>query len=119
MQLICHLAEDWAGKITKVTKRKAQGDLKVKADYHIFLWINPRNLSTAFTKCVSFMDGACIWHEPYASSFFKEMFLDPEMIRKYPQLSTFKTQFAETSDQLESFDHYFDGGNLKPLSEFE
>ncbi|KAJ8031939.1 hypothetical protein HOLleu_25309 [Holothuria leucospilota] len=85
----------------------------------IFLWINPRNLSTAFTKCVSFMDGACIWHEPYVSSFFKEMFLDPEMIRKYPQLSTFKTQFSETSDQLESFDHYFDGGNLKPLSEFD
>ena len=34
----------------------------------VIMWCIPRSVSTAFTKCMSFVDGAEIWLEPYAMS---------------------------------------------------
>ncbi|KAJ8049711.1 hypothetical protein HOLleu_02575 [Holothuria leucospilota] len=35
----------------------------------IFLWTNPRSLSTVFTKCISFVDNIQVWFEPYSCAF--------------------------------------------------
>ncbi|KAJ8025602.1 hypothetical protein HOLleu_33202 [Holothuria leucospilota] len=38
----------------------------------IFLWSWPRSISTAFEKCLSFVDGVQIWHEPYTVAQFSD-----------------------------------------------
>ena len=41
----------------------------------VIMWCVPRSVSTAFTKCMSFVDGAEIWLEPYViSKAIEEMF---------------------------------------------
>ena len=34
----------------------------------VIMWCVPRSVSTAFTKCMSFVDGAEVWLEPYVMS---------------------------------------------------
>ncbi|KAJ8045816.1 hypothetical protein HOLleu_08910 [Holothuria leucospilota] len=48
----------------------------------VFLWALPRSMSTAMTKCMSFVDGIQIWHEPYLYSYHNEKFKDPVVIEK-------------------------------------
>ena len=43
----------------------------------IFLWCVPRSCSTAFTKMMSFVDGAEVWFEPYTKSFFQKFSQNP------------------------------------------
>ncbi|XP_071478608.1 uncharacterized protein [Diadema antillarum] len=35
----------------------------------VFLWCSPRTVSTAMTKCMSFIDGMVVWSEPFVYSF--------------------------------------------------
>ena len=41
----------------------------------VIMWCVPRSVSTAFTKCISFVDGADVWLEPYViAKAIEEMF---------------------------------------------
>lgn len=84
----------------------------------IFLWCNPRSLSTVFEKCVSFMDGAQVWHEPYVACNLNFLFSTPEYLAKFPKINNTKGQIKDTTEEIDNFDHYFDGGNLTPSSYF-
>ena len=48
----------------------------------VFLWALPRSVSTAMTKCMSFVEGVQIWHEPYLTSHQNEKFRDLVVIEK-------------------------------------
>lgn len=87
-------------------------------DNRIFLWFNPRSMSTAFTKCVSFMEGAHVWNEPYASCMLNEWFSNPEDMKRYPKLESTFQQLTGTCKKVQEFGHYYDGGTLKPTSVF-
>ncbi|KAJ8039895.1 hypothetical protein HOLleu_14045 [Holothuria leucospilota] len=84
----------------------------------MFLWCSTRSLSSAFTKCVSFMEGAQVWFEPYTSCFLNFLFSAPEHMARFPKLDIMKGQMRDATEQMENFDHYFDGGNLTPSSHF-
>ncbi|XP_071833104.1 uncharacterized protein [Apostichopus japonicus] len=49
----------------------------------VFLWALPRSVSTAMTKCMSFVDEAQIWFEPYLYSYHNEKFRDPAFLQKF------------------------------------
>ncbi|KAJ8050384.1 Branched-chain-amino-acid aminotransferase-like protein 2 [Holothuria leucospilota] len=76
----------------------------------IFLWTNPRSLSTVFEKCVSCMDGADVWHEPYLNSFINHVNSSPELLQRYPKMETTMREGQEASIR--------DGGSLLPSSVF-
>ncbi|KAJ8039991.1 hypothetical protein HOLleu_14170 [Holothuria leucospilota] len=76
--------------------------------------MNPRSLSTVFVKCISFMEGAVMWNEPYGSTHYGELMFHPETVELYPKLAKLNTQVVETC----KYYHYFDGGNLRPASAF-
>ncbi|KAJ8039894.1 hypothetical protein HOLleu_14044 [Holothuria leucospilota] len=84
----------------------------------MFLWCSARSLSSVFTKCVSFMEGAQVWFEPYTSCYLNFLFSEPENMAKFPKLNSMEGQIRDTTEQMENFDHYFDGGNLTPSSRF-
>ncbi|KAJ8050385.1 hypothetical protein HOLleu_03572 [Holothuria leucospilota] len=76
----------------------------------IFLWTNPRSLSTVFEKCVSCMDGADVWHEPYLISFVNHVNSSPELLQRYPKIKNTMGEGQEAS--------VGDGGALQPSSVF-
>ncbi|XP_071841066.1 uncharacterized protein [Apostichopus japonicus] len=91
------------------------GDPKPKK---IFMWINPRSLSTSFEKCVGLMDGIQTWHEPYTTCYFNQLFNDPETFTKFPKMNIFVNQFLKATKLLEAGGHIYDGGNLQPTTNF-
>lgn len=48
----------------------------------VFLWALPRSVSTALTKCMSFVDGVQVWNEPYLYSHHNEKYQDPVALEK-------------------------------------
>ena len=44
----------------------SQGEI---ASTRTFLWCVPRSVSTAFAKCLSFINDTEVWFEPYAYSY--------------------------------------------------
>ncbi|KAJ8040358.1 hypothetical protein HOLleu_14622 [Holothuria leucospilota] len=84
----------------------------------IFLWANPRTLSTAFEKCISFIDGAQIWHEPFVSCYLNLLFTNPDTLAKFPKLGNFLEQFGKAKAILDAGGHTFQGGNLQPATKF-
>lgn len=84
----------------------------------IFMWINPRSLSTSFEKCIGFMDNAQTWHEPYTSCYFNLLFNDPEVFAKFPQMKAFLGQFVKAQKVVEAGGHLYEGGNLTAVSNF-
>lgn len=84
----------------------------------ICLWSHPRTLSTAFEKCISFIDGAQIWHEPYVACYLNKLFTDPKTLEKFPNLLNFLQQFAKAKALLDEGGHIYQGGNLQPASHF-
>ncbi|KAJ8030641.1 hypothetical protein HOLleu_27109 [Holothuria leucospilota] len=78
--------------------------------HRIFLWCNPRSLSTVFEKCVSCMDGADVWHEPYLFSLENYIMSRPHLSQKYPHMKLSRRMQDEASVK--------DGGTLQPSSVF-
>ncbi|KAJ8030644.1 hypothetical protein HOLleu_27112 [Holothuria leucospilota] len=76
----------------------------------IFLWCNPRSLSTVFLKCVSCMDGADVWHEPYVYSLENYIVSRPDLLQRYSQM-----KFTRRSQDEASVN---DEGTLQPASIF-
>ncbi|XP_041453095.1 uncharacterized protein LOC121406143 [Lytechinus variegatus] len=47
-----------------------ENDLEeTKEQLKVFLWCSPRTVSTAFTKCISFIKGVEVWSEPFVYCF--------------------------------------------------
>lgn len=85
----------------------------------IFMWIHPRSLSTSFEKCVGFMEGAQIWHEPYVTCYFNQLFNDPKTFERFPQMKAFANQFYNARKLIEAGGHLYQGGNLLPAEKFK
>ncbi|KAJ8040354.1 hypothetical protein HOLleu_14618 [Holothuria leucospilota] len=84
----------------------------------IFMWLNPRSISTAFEKCVSFMDGAQNWHEPYLTCLFNDLFEDEETFKTFPGMKVFAKQFHDAEKLVETGGHPYQGGNLRLSKDF-
>ncbi|KAJ8048068.1 hypothetical protein HOLleu_00236 [Holothuria leucospilota] len=84
----------------------------------VFMWINPRSLSTSFEKCVGFMDGAQIWHEPYTTCYFNLLFNDPETKKLFPGMELFAKKFYEAQKLIDAGGHLYQGGNLTSSKKF-
>lgn len=65
----------------------------------VFLWALPRSVSTAMTKCMSFVDGVQIWHEPYMYSYHNEKLRDPLVIEK---MAKFGMDFQRMEEMLKA-----------------
>ncbi|KAJ8040355.1 hypothetical protein HOLleu_14619 [Holothuria leucospilota] len=84
----------------------------------IFMWVNPRSLSTSFEKCVGFMDGAQTWHEPYVTCYFNLLFNDPDTFTTFPKMKTFVKQFYNAQKLIDAGGHLYQGGNLTSSKQF-
>ncbi|KAJ8045819.1 hypothetical protein HOLleu_08913 [Holothuria leucospilota] len=51
------------------------------------------------TKCMSFVDGVQIWHEPYMYSYHNEKFRDPLVIEK---MAKFGMDFQRMEEMLKA-----------------
>lgn len=85
----------------------------------IFMWINPRSLSTSFEKCVGCMDNAQTWHEPYTSCYFNLLFNDPATFALFPGMRAFVGQFMNAQKLVDAGGHLYEGGNLSPVTKFK
>lgn len=65
------------------------------------------------------MEGAQVWHEPYVACNLNLLFSTPEYLAKFPKINNTKGQIKDTTEEIDNFDHYFDGGNLTPSSYFK
>ncbi|XP_071854030.1 uncharacterized protein [Apostichopus japonicus] len=84
----------------------------------IFLWASPRSISTAFEKCVTQMEGAMVWHEPYCSIYFNRVFQNPETFVKFPRMKALGSQFQKAVKMFDSVKGQYEGGNLERAENF-
>ncbi|XP_072172313.1 uncharacterized protein [Diadema setosum] len=75
----CKMADDHPDGTTNSMASVAAGDGE---GARVFLWCIPRTVSTALTKCLSFIDGMEVWFEPYV----------------YCKLTTFEVKHATGQD---------------------
>lgn len=64
------------------------------------------------------MDGAQIWHEPYVTCYFNNLFNDPKTFEKFPNMKAFANQFYNAKKLIEAGGHLYQGGNLSPAEKF-
>lgn len=67
----------------------------------VFLWIVPRSASTAFTKCMSFVDDTEVWMEPYYMCVMNETFNNPEWGIGIPAADKMRTFIADLNKSEE------------------
>ncbi|KAJ8024424.1 hypothetical protein HOLleu_34328 [Holothuria leucospilota] len=79
----------------------------------IFLWCSPRVNSTVFEKCMSFVDGVQIWHEPYMVCRQLELLTNPMLMPPY-----LLQKFEEAQNEVDGGKHEFHGAKLEPIDSF-
>lgn len=60
----------------------------------LFLWSLPRSCSTAFSKCMTFVDDIDVWMEPYCACHFNETFYNPNFMVGNPHAEDMRRTLA-------------------------
>lgn len=61
----------------------------------VFLWMVPRTHSTVFMKCLSFVDGAEVWMEPYSACHFNLTIYNPDWGKGVPAVERVKAELEK------------------------
>ncbi|KAJ8039901.1 hypothetical protein HOLleu_14052 [Holothuria leucospilota] len=67
----------------------------------VFQWIVPRSGSTAFTKCMSFVDDTEVWMEPYYTCVLNETVKNPEWGVGIPAMDKMRAMIAKFAQREE------------------
>ncbi|KAJ8047205.1 hypothetical protein HOLleu_06146 [Holothuria leucospilota] len=67
----------------------------------VFLWMVPRTHSTVFMKCLSFVDGAEVWMEPYSACHFNLTIYNPDWGKGVPAVERVKAELEKGTSRKE------------------
>lgn len=91
---------------------------KPEKQTRIFVWCWPRSISTAFEKCLSFVEGVQTWHEPYCVAFNSELMANPQAMEPGSPIAIIFEQFAAMMKTIADQPNEFSDGRFLSADKF-